>query len=309
MVLAPEISVLLPVYNGERYIAETIESVLTQTFSNFELIIINDGSTDNSLALLESYAKKDNRCRLYNRANKGLVETSNELVSLASCEIIAWLDHDDVCMPNRLQKQFDYLNNHPECVAVGSDVLFIDKDGRHVCEFFTSKSHAEIDAFNISGAGSCICNPSVSMRKSVLVALGGLRSEYVYAQDLDCYLRMAEIGEIAIIPEVLLHYRLHLGSASYALKQQQITSSQMAINAAKLRRGVPLLNQLELQQQKSYESNNAIYLKWAWWAFGAGNINTAYQYGLKAFFCNPFSWQAIKFLLVLFRAAIFKKMR
>ena len=308
MKMIPEVSVLLPVYNGEKFIAETIESVLAQSFKNFELVIINDGSTDDSLNLLNIFAQKDDRCKVYSRENRGLVETSNELVSLACCEMIAWLDHDDVCMPERIEKQFNYLNSHPECVAVGSDVLFIDKDGDKICKFFTSRTHLEIDAFNISGIGSCICNPSVTMRKSVLLKLGGLRKEYVYAQDLDCYLRMAEVGELAIIPEILLHYRLHLGSASYRVRQDQINSSQSAINTARLRRGMPILDSLEIQQQINYESEYDIYLKWAWWALEAGNLDSAYKYGMKVFIYNPFDWRSLKLFVIWLRSVIFIKL-
>ncbi len=298
---APEITVLIPVYNGAKHLDEAIESVLNQTFKNFELIIINDGSKDDSQAHLDRYAAQDKRCRVIQRENKGLVETRNELIALSNSEFLAWLDQDDVCYPTRLEKQVVYLKAHPECVAVGSDVLLIDKDGNPICDFFRSKSHEDIDAGNMSGEGSQICNPSVSFRKSVAVALGGIRKSFVYAEDIDLFLRMAEVGKLAIIPEVLVKYRQHLEAAGYSnLRVIQIQSAQAAINEARTRRQLPLLNTAEIDSMVLNQHAWEIYAKWAWWALGDRHYKTAIKYAFKALFNQP-NLQTFKLALCAIR--------
>jgi glycosyltransferase involved in cell wall biosynthesis len=304
----PGISVLIPVYNGEKYLVETIESVLNQTYKNFELIVIDDGGKDGSLAILERYAKEDSRCRVYSRENKGLVETRNELISLARADIIAWLDQDDVCFPSRLEKQYQYMLEHPECLAVGSDTLLIDEDGEPICGFFKSKSHEEIDAGNMSGVGSHICNPSVSLRKSAVVQVGGIRKQCVYAEDIDLFLRLAEVGKLAIIPEYLVKYRQHLSAAGYSsLRDIQIKSSQLAINEARTRRGLPLLSEEELKLQSAHTSVADVYVKWTWWALGDGYLNTAMKYALKLLAINPFKIEFMKINYCVLRAVVRKK--
>lgn len=285
---SPEITVLIPVYNGAKHIDEAIESVLNQTFKNFELIIINDGSKDDSQAHLERFAALDKRCRVIQRENKGLVETRNELIALSNSEFLAWLDQDDVCYPTRLEKQVRYLNEHPECVCVGSDVLLIDKDGNPICDFFKSQSHEALDRGNMAGGGSQICNPSVAFRKSVAIALGGIRKSFVYAEDIDLFLRMAEVGKLAIIPEVLVKYRQHLEAAGYShLREVQIKSAQAAINEARIRRNLPPLNAQEINSMGKSQSEWEIYVKWAWWALGDKHYKTAVKYAFKSLLLKP----------------------
>src|SRR3954468_5693657 len=121
--MAPTVSVLLAVYNARRYLRQAIDSILAQTFTDFEFIIIDDGSTDDTLAILREYEKRDGRIRLISRPNKGLTTTLNEGLALARGEFLARMDGDDVALPTRFEKQVTYLRDHPECVLVGSRVL------------------------------------------------------------------------------------------------------------------------------------------------------------------------------------------
>ena len=126
---SPSVSICMPVYNTKRYVAEAVESILAQTFGDFEFIIIDDGSTDGSRAILERYAKQDDRIRLISRPNTGIVGARNEALGLARGELIAVMDSDDVALPERFEVQVAYLREHPECVVVGSRALIIDPDG------------------------------------------------------------------------------------------------------------------------------------------------------------------------------------
>ena len=123
---APTVSVVMTVFNTQAYVGEAVESVLAQTFSDFELIIIDDGSTDRSTAMLNEYAKRDQRIRLTSRANTGIVAAANEGIGLARGRYLARMDSDDVCLPHRFETQVRYLNAHSDCVLLGSRVTVVD---------------------------------------------------------------------------------------------------------------------------------------------------------------------------------------
>src|SRR3990172_5385939 len=124
------VSVLMPFYNAERYVGEAIESILCQTFKEFELVAIDDGSTDRSLEVVRGYACRDTRIRCFSSAHKGIAATRNETLSRANGKYIAVMDADDISLPERLAKQVAYLESHPECVLVGSWVQLMDSAGR-----------------------------------------------------------------------------------------------------------------------------------------------------------------------------------
>ena len=131
---SPSVSVCMPVYNTERYVAEAVESILAQTLGDFEFVIIDDGSTDGSRAILEPYAKQDDRIRLISRPNTGIIGARNEALGLAKGELIAVMDSDDVALPERFEVQVAYLREHPEVVCLGSKVQCIDEAGRFLYE-------------------------------------------------------------------------------------------------------------------------------------------------------------------------------
>src|SRR4051812_26679567 len=128
MAASPTVSVLMAVYNGEQYLREAVNSILSQTFKDFEFIIIDDGSTDRSPELLASYARADSRVKLISRPNKGLTKSLNEGLHAARGEFVARMDGDDISLPERFERQVSYLREHPEVVLVGSRVEFIDPD-------------------------------------------------------------------------------------------------------------------------------------------------------------------------------------
>ena len=142
----PQASVILPVYNGARYIEAAITSVLEQTFTNFELLLLDDGSRDDSLAILRAYAQRDPRCIVHTRENRGLVQTLNEGIALSRADILIRMDADDRSHPGRFEMQIAFLLEHPECVAVGSEVMLIDPEGQQLICFEMPRSHADIDA-------------------------------------------------------------------------------------------------------------------------------------------------------------------
>jgi GT2 family glycosyltransferase len=286
------ISVCMPVYNVERYVAEAVESILVQTYRNFEFIIVDDGSTDRSLEILERYAAQDARIRLSSRPNAGLVVRLNEMVAEARSDVIAQMHADDIAMPERLAKQLDFLNAHPEVVVVGCRVLTIDSDGDPIAEFCTVQTHEEIDRAHLEAVGGVICHPSATIRADAIRAVGGYRAEYWPAEDMDLWLRLAEIGRTANLPEMLLKYRQHLESTSSVKYAALREKTQRGAIDAHRRRGLPVSVDWEPLKKVDRTTDLQLHLrKWAWWALAAGNLGTARKYALQSLRSNPLSLQ------------------
>lgn len=203
----PKVTVLMPVYNAERYLKESIKSILNQTFTDFEFLIINDGSTDKSVEIIESF--KDSRIRLvHNEQNMNLVPTLNRGLELSLGEYIARMDGDDIAYPERLQKQVDFMDNNVEIGICGSWIQFFDgADG--VIKYPTLPEEIKSQLFFVNS----LAHPTVIMRKALLQEYN-LKYERRLAEDYDLWQRASFCFKLANIPEVLLDYRISPGSYS-----------------------------------------------------------------------------------------------
>ena len=286
----PLISVCMPVYNTEPYIAEAVESILAQTYPNFEFLIVDDGSTDRSLAILEHYAAQDTRIRLSSRPNAGYLVRLNEMLAEARGDLIARMDADDVAMPERFIRQVEFLDAHPEVVAVGSRVLAIDSDGDPIAEFCTTQDHEGIDRAHLDVRGGFISHPVAMIRAGIIREIGGYRADYWPGEDVDLWLRLAEIGRLANLPERLLKYRRHLESIGHTRQARQNERCQSAAIVAYRRRGLPLPSWEALEKNDRTTDRQVHLRRWAWWALGAGNLRTARKYALKSLRSSPLSW-------------------
>lgn len=215
------VSVVLPIYNGERYLESAVASILGQTFRDFELICVNDGSTDGSQSLLEKLAANDERIRIVSRPNTGIVGALNDGIAAARGEFIARMDADDLSLPERFAKQLAFLQSHPAVVAVGCHVLRIDPEGLPIGPEEFPTEHATLLRRLRMGEGGKIPHPGVMIRRSALAAIGGYRQKYQWVEDLDLYLRLGEVGELANLPEILLHYRFQFESVNMTRRGQQ----------------------------------------------------------------------------------------
>jgi glycosyltransferase involved in cell wall biosynthesis len=202
--MEPIISVILPVYNASKYLGEAIQSVLDQTFTDFELIIINDGSTDNSQSIIESF--DDNRIRVYHKPNTGLIETLNLGVSYSHANWIARMDADDICSVNRFEEQRKYFND--EVAVIGSQAFLIDANGKIYGETKFPINHNEIIA-QLTKQTSTIIHPSVIINKSFIEKAGGYDPKMHVAEDYDLWLRISNIGRIINVNQKLLSLRKH----------------------------------------------------------------------------------------------------
>jgi glycosyltransferase involved in cell wall biosynthesis len=282
----PPASVLLPVYNAERYLRPAVDSVLAQTFTDFEVILLDDGSTDGSLRILEEYAARDARCRVVSRENKGLIATLNEGLQLARGEIIFRMDADDVCRPQRFALQLEFLARHPGCVAVGGRVQLVDEEGLPIMEMIDCYRHAAIDAALLSGRPA-IAHPSVAMRATVARAVKGYDKAYPHAEDHDFFLKLAELGELANLEEVVLEYRQHHQSVGYTQAVVQANSIIRAVAAAGERRRLGLSVPQLLHTRVTLNAKWQSHQKWGWWALSGGNVATARKHAFLALRGKP----------------------
>lgn len=228
----PTVSVVMSVLNGERFLTEAIDSILRQTFDDFEFIIINDGSTDSTYSILKSYEKNDNRLIVVNQENRGLIEALNIGCSLARGELIARMDADDVALPDRFSRQVSVFQRNDKLCLLGSGITVITADGRIIEDQCFPASHNEIEIGFLNGMVS-FCHPAVMMRKSAFTAVGGYRKALRDAEDYDLWLRMSEHGEVQNLSDLLLKYRRHPAQVSIRnLRQQKI--SHLAAQAASI---------------------------------------------------------------------------
>ena len=292
---SPTVTVAIPVYNAELYLREAMESVLSQSYEDFEVIAINDGSTDGSLSILREYEASDSRVRIISRDNKGLISTLNEIIDNARGGLIARMDADDICMPDRFERQVKFLKENPQVVCVGSKILLIDDCGRPICPFQEQKDHFAADAANMAGYTS-ICHPTAMMRREAVIKVGGYRKKYMHAEDIDLWLRLAEIGEIYSMGEILLKYRQHLESIGYKKTEVQLNSIRKAVEDAMVRRDIKISN-LHLSSEPPFSVKVfEHHCKWVWWALASGNVKTARVHALKALKLSPFNidtWKAV----------------
>lgn len=238
--VTPVISVILPVYNGENYIAEAIESILCQTFSNFELIVIDDGSTDDTRIILLEYQAKDQRIVLVSRENKGLVETLNEGVALARGAWIARMDSDDIALPHRFECQLEWLESTGADVC-GSWVKRFGTSDKRVVRFRQTDDAIKKEMLFCSP----FAHPTVMMRTSLIK---NLRYDTAWgkAEDYDLWERAIEAGwKMTNVPEILLLYRVHTEQVSIQSAEFQQQQGQ------KIRRRYWLFvyNRMQLNQE------------------------------------------------------------
>ena len=211
----PKVTVLMPVYNREKYLREAIDSILSQTFTDFEFLIVDDGSTDNSLEIINSYS--DSRIRLIrNSANLGISKSLNIGLSESLGDYVARMDSDDISLPNRLQEQIEFLNQNPDITVLGSHMNFIDMHGQNLEHLnylpSYSLSHQEIVYAMLYSIP--FAHPSVIFKRLEVLKIGGYRLlkewESVSTEDYDLWLRVAARNyELANLSEFLMHYRNH----------------------------------------------------------------------------------------------------
>lgn len=209
----PSITVAMSVYNGAEYLAESIKSILNQTFVDFEFLIVNDGSADSSAEIIEHFAERDLRIRAIHQPNNGLVASLNRMVDEARAPLIARMDCDDISLSHRFSRQIQFMRENAQCGLVGTQVIEIDQQSR-LSNLNINKPLDHSSIFADLGIAVPICHPSVMMRTSIVRHLQGYRQAYQHCEDLDLWFRMGEISEIRNLPDTLLFYRKTINQVS-----------------------------------------------------------------------------------------------
>lgn len=283
----PKITVLMPVYNGEKFLREAIDSILNQTFTDFEFLIIDDASTDKTKQIINGF--HDSRIIIINnKVNIGLTKSLNKGLRIAKGKYIARMDADDISLPKRFEKQVEFMDKNTNVSLLGSSWDVIDETGW--------KLNAN-KAFNGREVVHFMCHGSVIIRKSCLLKVGFYRELFKYAQDYDLWLRLNDISMIANLEEPLYQLRLHQDSISFKRKQEQYLYASLALECFEERKktGIDKLsgaNTREVQKTLSQRLNvsgftkskilSHLYSVWSCAAFKVGDCRQAFRYFFNA---------------------------
>jgi Glycosyltransferases involved in cell wall biogenesis len=295
-----QLSVVLPAFNAERYIAGALRSVLAQSFQNFELIVVDDGSTDRTPSIIRRFAERDSRVRHIRRPNTGIVGALNDGLAAAQAPLVARMDADDFALPRRFETQLRHFDAHPECVGLGSAVDFIDEHGARVMSCPRPLGHEEIEAGLLRGDGGMIIHPAAMFRREALFSIGGYRPEAQYVEDLDLYLRLARVGRLANLPDTLLQYRIHPGSINFTKNANRYQTKLGVMADAYRARGLPFRNADIPDRSRAWGTPAHRYREWAATALQFGVRRVAVRHGIAACRLEPWnrqSWRSLRYAL------------
>jgi hypothetical protein len=297
---APLISVVMPVYNAARWLDVALASIAAQTCTDYELIAVDDGSTDASLQMLQRYGARDPRLRLVSRPNTGIVRALNDGLDAARGQFVARMDADDEAAPDRFALQLQRMRADAGLVALGSSVTFMDRAGRSVQACPRPQQHADIERLLLAGDGGALIHPAVLLRTAAVRAVGGYRAFAQYLEDLDLYLRLARVGELANLAEPLLRYRVHNGSINFTQQQGRHTVKLAVMRAACTARGLPF-DPRQIRDDTALHGDAALHARtWAVTALQFGARRVAVGHGWRAVWLRPgaaASWRALRYAL------------
>jgi glycosyltransferase involved in cell wall biosynthesis len=228
----------MPVYNGQRYVKQAIQSLLAQTFSDFEIIVVDDGSTDQTAPIVKELATQDNRIRYFYQPNAGVVSARNFAIERSRSDFVALLDSDDIAHPNRLERQLRFMTENPEIIACGSFARQITTSGWPIATWEMPKSHSDIVDY-LMHQGSSIINPSAIIRRKAFERAGMYDMSFSHGgEDYDMWCRFAGIGQLANIEEALIDYRVDPRSLTSTYEDRRLPSSMMIKNKLRISHGL-----------------------------------------------------------------------
>lgn len=278
----PTVSVVMPVFNRQRYVGAAIESVLKQTFDDFEFIVVDDGSKDRSLRICESYAQRDTRIVIVRQPNRGCYVARNAALRKSEGRYTAIVDSDDVCAADRLERQVAFLDAHPDHDAVGGQVCFTDPYGIPTQRITCHEDHERIDARHMRGEPGGLIHGAAMCRTDAMRAIDGYH-EFRSSADYDLFLRLAEIGKLANLPgEPVVYVRTHRQSITAKRRQEQIALAVRFANEARERRGLEPLPYHVVEAGKGDELSLVEQTRsWALHAIEARNRAIARRHALS----------------------------
>lgn len=285
----PDVSVLMTVHNGARYLEPAARSVLAQTGVSFELVIVDDGSTDQTPAILSRLSRQDDRVRVIQMEHAGIPRAANAGLAACRAGVVARCDADDLLKPGRLAQQLAFLR-HSDAVCVGTFVDFIDERGRFLTTIACPTDDRAIQEALLRGDCS-IWHTSAMIRRDALERVRGYDERFDCALDLDLWLRLGEVGRLANMPVALQCYRLHADSVSETRRTRQRERCGLACERAYARRGLDrtYVDPGHWRPGRDAASRFEYTLRYGWWAYQNRQRTTAMSYGLRAIRHVPFS--------------------
>lgn len=291
----PKVSVTIPVYNAARYVSEAVESILTQTYTDWELLLLDDGSTDGTTGILKDYASRDSRLSWWSTENRGVGAARVDLCERASGEFIATLDSDDVAMPSRLERQVAYLEEHENVVALGSNLERTDPYGLTLETTDLPLNHEEIHRELLKGRTHCLPQTTAMMRKDAYVRIGGYSGRLKATEDLDLFLRMAEVGRLSNLSEALVRGRVHPGSVTATRSTESLALRDEILQAAYARLDMEAPAEKPWHNWKGRSSPRKLHEQWLWNALRSGRKDIARRHALSLLRISPLdrhAWRA-----------------
>jgi len=316
----PKVSVLMSVYNEEKYLREAVESILDQTFKDFEFLIINDGSTDKTGEILKSY--NDPRINIItNDENIGLTRSLNKGLKIAKGDYMARQDAGDISIRERFEKQVEFLNNYKDICLVGTFFYIINEKGRVLYKATSLVSNDELKRKLLTG--NAFAHGAVMFRKKCVEKLGGYRTQFKASQDYDLWLRFSERHKMANIPEYLYKWRLVINSVSVKDKFQQDRYAALALKLSKERKKLgkdrfqvfeESGEKINMQDFIGIGSEDKIfcvntYNYWARILLHKGHYKDFFRFFIRAFFSEPFCKDNLFLLLDFFYRSLILVLR
>lgn len=244
--MKPKVSVLMPVFNCSQFVDEAVESILNQTLTDFEFLILDDGSSDGSEIKLKRWAKKDKRIKLIqDRQNLGLIARLNQGLELSQAKLVARMDADDISLRSRLQKQYEHLQKNKNVLALGTSIQYLSSNS----SFGKTVTYSKSTTLNRWQAVffNPLAHPTVMYRKELVIKAGGYKREALHCEDFDLWQRMLKFGEISNLPEALVYYRVHPESVSRKHVKLQKENKDKIISQ-NIKRLNPNINKQEMEQ-------------------------------------------------------------
>ncbi len=269
----PVVSIVIPVYNAGRHLAGSIGSMIEQTFPHWEMICVDDGSTDGSSQVLDWFASIEPRIQVIHQTNSGIVDALNRGCALARGGYLCRMDADDIATPNRLEVQSAWLNAHPKVVALGASILEMDEDGAPLGVQRLALEHDAIVA-RLMARQPGLFHPTTMIRTDAFREANGYRKEYEWIEDHDLWLRLGLRGELRNLEDVLLCYRQHASSVCWQRRARQNQLMQTLMREAFEERGLPYEPTLEQDIQRTQVNPG----KWARKAIRGGYMGTALKH-------------------------------
>jgi glycosyltransferase involved in cell wall biosynthesis len=297
--MAPRVSVVTSVYNGEKHLREGVDSILHQSFRDFEFIIVDDGSTDRTWKILTSY--DDPRIILLrNEQNLGLTRSLNKALPRSTGEYIARMDADDVSLPDRLDKQVEFLDANEDVGLVSCSFVEIDDEGRHISIQRLPTRNCDLQQRLLTS--NCFCHGAAMFRRECLSSVGAYRAEFEFAQDYDLWLRISESYKVANLEQPLYQWRAGGGAVSLTRRATQYGYHFLAIDLAKERRktGVDKLASLQQEERRAFikeefrrhrtarrQAAARDYYGWGLRLYRIGNLRGSLRLLLRAIASSP----------------------